>query len=120
RYTVVLGHAAVADLLETMVWNLDAREADEGRSFFSRPGGATRVGEVLFPELISLRSNPADAAMPSAPFDFDGLPLKPISWIEKGRLTALRCSRYWAQKTGKQPTGYPSSYALAGGSAAAL
>jgi predicted Zn-dependent protease len=117
RYTVVLEPAAVADLAGELASQLGARRADEGRSFFARPGGGTRVGEMLFPETITLRSDPTDAALTASPFDGEGVPLAPARWIDKGKLTALTYGRYWAKKSNKAPTGSPDGWILDGGKA---
>ncbi|HET9626583.1 MAG TPA: metallopeptidase TldD-related protein, partial [Kofleriaceae bacterium] len=101
RYTVVLEPAAVGALLGFFTNALDARRADEGRSYFT----THRPGDKLFPETITLRSDPTDASLGSAPFDADGFPLEVTRWIDKGTLTALPYSRFWAKKQGKQPTG---------------
>ena len=39
---MVLEPAALADLLAFLVFRADARQADEGRSFFSKKGGGNR------------------------------------------------------------------------------
>ena len=118
EYTVVLEPAAVGDLLGFLIDALDARSADEGRSFFAKKGGGTRVGEKLFAPRIQLQSDPHAAATPGAPFDGEGLPLEAVRWIDHGKLLALRYSRFWAAKKSKQPTGYHSTFALTGGEAA--
>ncbi len=94
-YPVVLEPAAVGGLLSMM--SLDARVADEGRSAFSKPGGGSRIGEKLFGAL-TLRSDPWSALVPSAPFDGEGMPRPPVTWVEGGTLRKLRNSRYWAKK----------------------
>jgi predicted Zn-dependent protease len=43
------------------------------------------VGEQLFPESIRLTSDPFSPETPGAPFDAEGLPLTPITWIDGGR-----------------------------------
>jgi len=106
RYTVVLEPAAVASLLAFLTNSFDARRADEGRSFFSK----RHPGDKLFPETITLRSDPGDAALASAPFDGEGFPLTATRWIDKGVLTGLPYSRFWARKQGK-----PASGRLGGG-----
>lgn len=117
RYTVVLEPAAVAELLRFLLFAFDARRADEGRSFFSRPGGGTKLGDKIFPDGITLRTDPADPKNPSAPFDNEGVPLKPVSWIDKGTVAALRYSRFWADKQKKAPNGNPMNHHLLGGTA---
>ncbi len=117
RYTVVLEPAAVSDLFGWLYGALGARRADEGRSFFSKPGGGTRIGEKLFPPWVTVRNDPTDPQLTARPFDGDGMPLAPTTWIDKGTVRALTYSRYWAQKQGKQPTGTPSGWILEGGGA---
>ena len=117
RYTVVLEPAAVSDLFGWLYGALGARRADEGRSFFSKPGGGTRVGEKLFPPWVTVRNDPTDPQLTARPFDGDGMPLAPTTWIEKGTVKALTYSRYWAQKQGKPPTGNPNGWILDGGKA---
>jgi predicted Zn-dependent protease len=112
---VVLEPAAVAGLLGFLTGSLDARRADEGRSFFAKPGGATRVGDRLFPETITLRSDPSDPQLAVAPFDREGLALQPAAWIDKGTLRALAYGRYWAKRQGKPATGEPAGWILDGG-----
>jgi hypothetical protein len=56
---VVLEPTAVSDLVEFPTrLTLQARAAEEGRSFLSKKGGGTLVGEKLFPDFISLRTDP--------------------------------------------------------------
>lgn len=116
RYTVILEQAAVAELLGELTGAFGARGADEGRSFFAKPGG-TRVGEKIFPELVTLRTDPTDAALAAQPFDGEGLSQVPRKWIDKGVVQGLTYGRYWAKKQGKQPTGRPSGWILDGGKA---
>ncbi len=120
RYTVILEPVAVAELLGFLAGGLDARSADEGRSFFGKPGGGNRVGEKLFADAVTFRSDPTDPATPEAPFDDEGEPLAPTSWIDKGTLASLVYTRYWAKKVGKAPTGDPNVFTLAGGTASGV
>src|SRR5262245_6008307 len=109
-YTAVLEPQAVTDLIPLLAGALSARNADEGRSAFSKPGG-TRIGEKVADERVTLYSDPADAGLRGQPFDAEGLPVRRMVWIEKGILRNLAYTRFWAEKQGKQPTGP----ALAGG-----
>lgn len=117
EYTVLLEAQAVADLLGFLGWSLDAREADEGRSFFSEPDGQTKVGQALFDERITLYSDPGHVDHPAAAFAGYGSPLSQEVWIDGGTLQQLARSRYWAQKTGRPAVPWPSSMHLAGGTA---
>jgi predicted Zn-dependent protease len=110
-YTAVLEPQAVTDLIPLLGGALNARNADEGRSAFSKPGGGTRVGEKVADERVTLYSDPTDDALRGQPFDGEGLPVRRMVWIEKGILRNLWYTRFWAEKQGRQPTGFP----LAGG-----
>jgi predicted Zn-dependent protease len=105
RYTVVLEPTAVGNLVQLIAGALNARSADEGRSFFSKQGGGTKIGMKVLDERITLVSDPADAEAPSPSFAGDGLPLGKRVWIENGILKTLSYDRYWAQKQGVQPNG---------------
>jgi predicted Zn-dependent protease len=117
-YTAVLEPQAVNDLIPLLVEEaLSARAADEGRSAFSKPAGATRIGEKVVDDRVTLYSDPADANLRAMPFDREGLPIRRTVWIEDGVLRNLSYTRFWAQKQGKPPTGAPllGGLALAGG-----
>jgi predicted Zn-dependent protease len=110
-YTAVLEPQAVTDLIPLLGNALNARNADEGRSAFSKSGGGTRLGEKVADERVTLYSDPSDSNLRGQPFDGEGLPIRRTVWIEKGVLRNLAYTRFWAEKQGKQPTGP----ALAGG-----
>jgi predicted Zn-dependent protease len=114
-YTAVLEPQAVTDLIPLLGAALNARNADEGRGAFSKPGGGTRLGEKVADARVTLYSDPADPALRGAPFDNEGLPIRRMVWIENGVLRNLAYTRFWAQKQGVAPTGG----ALAGGLALA-
>ena len=115
RYTVVLEPDATNDLVPLMAGALQARAAEEGRSAFAKGGGATRVGEKIVDERVTLLSDPADPLILATPFDTDGMPLGRQTWIERGVLKQLAYSRFWASKQGKTPTGGAASLRLDGG-----
>src|ERR1700760_304909 len=56
KYTVILEPVAVAYMLENMFFGLDARSADEGRSFMSKAGGGNRLGEQLMDPQVTIYS----------------------------------------------------------------
>ncbi len=112
RYTVVLEPAAVADLLGFLIEALDARAADQGRSFFSRSGERNATGETLFDPRVTLRSDPLDPATPGRPWDDDGVSLRTTTWIADGKLENLHHTRFWAQKTKRAPTGDHGTFHL--------
>ncbi|MEU5295503.1 metallopeptidase TldD-related protein [Streptomyces umbrinus] len=112
RYETLLPPTAVADLLIYQMWSAAARDAAEGRTVFSKPGGGTRVGEKLTGLPLTLRSDPNEPGLESAPFVlthssgddasvFDnGLPLRPTEWVSEGELKHLTSTRHSAGLTG--------------------
>lgn len=117
KYTVILEPEAVANLLQSFVFRLDARNADEGRSFFSDPGGGNKIGQRLFPEFVNIVSDPTNPDAPGFPWSEDGLPSSKTVWVENGVLKNLRYSRFWAGQKGKQPLPFPSNTLMQGGTA---
>ncbi|MFQ6045935.1 MAG: TldD/PmbA family protein [Gemmatimonadales bacterium] len=103
-YTVVLEPTAVGNLIRLLRFSLDARQADEGRSYFSRQDGGNRIGERVASELVTLLSDPADPDLLTEPFTEDGEALRRTVWIENGELRNLSYSRYWAERAGREPT----------------
>ena len=119
KYTVVLEPAAVADLLAFLMFSADARQSDEGRSFFSKKGGGNRVGEAIVGDKVTILSDPNHPLAPTVAFDGEGLPLARHTWIDRGVLKDLFYSRYWAEKQGKEPTAGPANLIMQGGAAIA-
>jgi predicted Zn-dependent protease len=123
HYTVILEPQAVGDLVQLISGYLDAREADEGRSPFSKAdgkGGTTgtggnKLGVQVMDKRISILSDPFDPDLRAQPFDEDGLPLGKQVWIDQGVLRQLYYSRFWAKKQGQSATGSPSSFKMMGG-----
>jgi predicted Zn-dependent protease len=66
-YTAVLEPQAVNDLVPLLSGALNARNADEGRSPFSKPGGGNRIGEKVTDERVTLFSDPTDPTLLSDP-----------------------------------------------------
>ena len=115
KYTVILEPVAVAYMLENMFFGLDARNADEGRSFMSKPGGGNRLGEQLMDSKVNIYSDPFNAELPSATWNREGQPLDKRTWIENGVVKNLSYSRYWAQKKNVAPVPGPGNIIMAGG-----
>jgi len=115
KYTVILEPLAASDMLGNMFRGFDARSADEGRSFMSKKGGGTRIGEQLFSDNINIYSDPFNPELPSSTWDRDGIPNKKTQWVEKGVVKNLSYSRYWAAQKGVQPLPFNRSIVLEGG-----
>ena len=109
-YEVLLEPSPVADLAISAYWFMTRRDADEGRSPYSRPGGGTRIGERLFGN-VNLYSDPLEPGTEAAPFHYgidssgalsvfdNGLELRRTEWVRDGVLKNLITPRYWAAKS---------------------
>jgi predicted Zn-dependent protease len=116
RYEVVLPPEAVADLMVGLAEAMGGQDAEDGRTVFSRPGGGTRVGDVLSALPVELRSDPAEPGLTCSPFlaaaasgsdvsVFDnGMAVGRTRWIEEGRLARLRYHRAGAARSGVAAT----------------
>ncbi|MGE5134025.1 MAG: metallopeptidase TldD-related protein [Gemmatimonadota bacterium] len=132
RYEALVPPAAMADLLIYLYWSAGAKDALDGRTVFSRPGGGTRVGERLASLPLTLRSDPGAAGLATAPFAivhassreasvFDnGLALAPTAWIDRGELAALVQTRHSGQLSGLPATPAIGNLILDGGGEASL
>jgi predicted Zn-dependent protease len=112
RYETLLSPCAVADLLIYLYWSAGAKDAIDGRTVFSKPGGGTRVGDRLASLPLTLRGDPGAPGLQCEPFVvahassressvFDnGLALAPTEWISGGELTALTQTRHSAALSG--------------------
>lgn len=112
RYETLLPPTAVADLMIYQLWSSSGRDAVEGRTVFSKPGGGTRIGESLSALPLTLRSDPDEPGLECAPFViahssggdasvFDnGLAVPPTEWVREGTLERLITTRHSAGLTG--------------------
>ena len=119
KYTVILEPSAVSDLLSIMIGEFDQRAADEGRSFATKKGGGSRLGEHVFGKNVTLYSDPNDPLVPGSIYSDDGQPAQRTVWIEGGVLKNLQCERYWAQKSKLAPVPSPTSLTMTGGTTSA-
>ena len=117
RYTVVLEPTAVANLVQLIAFSIGARNADEGRSFFSKPGGGNKIGMKVVDERVTITSDPFDPDTYANTFTGDGLPAQRVTWIENGVVKNLAYDRYWASQKGVQPTPIGGGLKMTGGTA---
>ena len=115
RYTVVLEPTAVGNLVGLMINAANARNADEGRSFYSKPGGGNKIGMKVVDERVTIVSDPYDAETYGNAFTGEGLPTQRVVWIENGVVKNLNYDRYWAQKQGVQPNPSGGGIRMSGG-----
>ena len=93
RYTVVFEPTAAGNLVQFIARALNARSADEGRSFFSLPGGKNKIGQKVVDERVTIVSDPYDSDVAASPFSGDGLPTQRVVWIENGVVKNLDYDR---------------------------
>jgi predicted Zn-dependent protease len=117
KYTVILEPAASADLIRNMLINMSARTADEGRSFMSKKGGGTKLGEKIVDERINMFVDPSHSEVPSTPFDQDGQARKKLDLIRNGVVTNLFYDRYWASQKNVASVPTPGNAIIDGGDA---
>jgi predicted Zn-dependent protease len=115
RYTVILEPAATSELLGFMLSGFDARQTDEGRSFLSKKGGASRLGDKLFDSQVNIWADPWNPDVPVLPWDSQNLIARErMDIIKDGKVNALNYSQYWAKKKGVRPTATPGNIIMAG------
>src|SRR5688572_22751033 len=116
KYTVILEPAAAAGLISFMMFFFDARQADEGRSFLSKKGGGTKLGEQVYDPRVNIEADPWHPEAAVMPWDGGGLPREKHSIIKDGKIEYLQYSRFWAKEKGKRAVGQPGNLIMAGGS----
>ena len=125
RYEVIMPPAGVGDLMaEIALGGLGGRDAEDGRTAFSKEGGGTRVGEHIASLPFSLLSDPFEAGVECVPFVatessssdvsvFDnGLPVERVDWLHEGVLAHLRYHRAGAAKSGVETAQYVDNLVL--------
>jgi predicted Zn-dependent protease len=117
RWVTILEPTAVANMVGLMMGSMGARGADEGRSFFSKPGGGNKIGERFVDERVTIWSDPMDPRLFSSPFTGQGLPNRREMWVERGVLKTLQYDRFWAQRQNRETTGFVSGYYMEGANA---
>lgn len=117
KYTVILEPAAASELLGNMFFNMGARQADEGRSFLSKKGGGTKLGEKLLDERVNIYTDPFNADVPASPWTGDGQARKKMDIISGGVVKNMFYDRYWASQKNVAPVPFPGNIIMEGGSA---
>jgi predicted Zn-dependent protease len=131
RYETVMPPATVADMMIYLVWSMDGRGAQEGRTALSAPGGGTRVGEKLTDLPLTLYSDPAAAGLECTPFVavpsssermsvFDnGVDIGRVDWVRDGTVNELAYPRAAAAEF-DVPVAVPADNLLMTGGSASL
>ena len=115
KYTVILEPAASIELIRNMIFGMNARQADEGRSFLSKKGGGTKLGEKMLDERVNLYADPLNTEVPVCPWSPEGLPQKKMDLVRGGVFRNIFYDRYWAQQKNVAPIPFPGNVIMEGG-----
>ncbi len=110
EYDVVLEPAAVGDLLLFFGWaGFGGQAFVEGRSFMSG-----KIGEKLLDEKVTMEDDAYHPLSGGVPFDFEGMPRRKVTLIERGVARSVVHSRKTAKRAGVETTGHglpePNAY----------
>ncbi|MBT1702344.1 TldD/PmbA family protein [Chryseosolibacter indicus] len=117
KYTVILEPSAAGDLINLMLSNMNARQADEGRSYLSKKGGGTKLGEKIVDERINIYTDPSHEEVPASPWMGNGLARKKMDLIKGGVVKNLIYDRYWASQKNVEAVPFPGNRIIEGGTA---
>jgi predicted Zn-dependent protease len=115
KYTVILEPAAAVTLIDNMMSNFNARTADEGRSFLSKPSGKNKLNEKIVDERVTIYTDPMDPNLPGSTWTNEGLPRTRTEWIKNGVVKKLYYDRFWAGQKGTEAVAFPTNIIMQGG-----
>jgi len=105
RYTVILEPRANARFLSLMTGLFNARTAETGNTFFSgATEGSTKIGEKVFSDMLTLRSDIGNPILRQTTIRSDMTPAAPVTWVEDGVLRTLSIDDALASEKGVDPT----------------
>jgi PmbA protein len=102
EYEVILEPYAVSELLSFLGYlGFHALAVQEGRSFFSN-----RFGEKMVDEKVTIYDDGLDPEGLQVPFDFEGIPKKKVTFLDKGVAKEVTYDSFTAGREGKDSTGH--------------
>jgi predicted Zn-dependent protease len=106
RYTVILEPRANARFLSLMTGLFNARtvEGPVGNYFSGKEPGTSKIGEKVFSDAFTLKSDIGNEILRQTPILPDGRPARAVTWVEKGVLKNLQYDAAWARRQKKEPT----------------
>jgi predicted Zn-dependent protease len=106
RYTVILESRPAARFLSLMTGIFNARAVETGpRSYLSgTERGTSKLGQKVFSDLVTIKSDIGNTILRQTPILPDGMPAKPVTWVEKGVLRNLYYDAQYAARVKKDPT----------------
>jgi predicted Zn-dependent protease len=118
RYTLIMEPQAVHDLMVYAIYALDRFSAENFQTVYTLRPGQSKIGLKVFDERITISSNPMDPECGYIPFDYEGYPYRPVTWVENGILKELSYGRRYALSQIGSGVPLPNSYSyrIKGGS----
>lgn len=102
RYTVILEEAPVKDFLDFLNWlGFGAQSFEEGRSYM-----CGKLGEKITGDNITISDDAFQPLGTGIPFDFEGMPRRPVTFIENGIARGVVYDRAYAARAGRESTGH--------------
>jgi PmbA protein len=102
KYTVVLEPPAFREFLGYLSWiGFGAQAFDEGSSFLSG-----RIGEKIVGDNVTIRDDFAHPLGSGIPFDFEGVPRKQVTLVDRGIARGVVYDSYYAAKLHQPNTGH--------------
>ncbi len=108
---VIIEPKAVAELMSWLNFTaFGAKQVQEGFSFMTG-----RFGEKVMGDNITIRDDGFDTAGVPVPFDYEGVPKKPVTIIEQGVARSPVYDTLTAARDGAESTGHAGTAAFRGG-----
>ncbi|MBD3286109.1 hypothetical protein GF359_06315 [candidate division WOR-3 bacterium] len=112
RYKTLISARALGEMMPFVIFQMNRRAADEGRSFF-----ANKLGKKVLAKKINIVADPRDVQNPGSPIDTynDGIARKKTVFFNEGVLENLWTTRYWARRQKLGQVAIPASISMTGG-----
>ena len=102
KYTVIMEPAAVAEFVLFLLWKgFNGMDYLEGTTFLK-----DGLNKKIFSENLNIFEDPYNPIIGSQPFDFEGMPVKPMTLVEKGIPRAFATNRWIAKQAGVDNNGH--------------
>jgi predicted Zn-dependent protease len=89
----------------TGLFNAQSAESPYNRTYFTgKEPGTTKVGEKVFSEGLTLKSDIGNPILRQSPIGNDGTALRDVTWVEKGVLRNLAYNAAYARRQKKPVT----------------
>jgi PmbA protein len=94
------------EFVYALLWRLDV--GTNARNVYEKASPLTgRVGERVLSDKLTITDKPLDDRLPGArAFDDEGTPCRDLTLFERGVLRSFYNDRFYARKTGTEPTGH--------------